>query len=311
MIVLFFLLFTTTASLVLYNNFHTVDEIGHHEHALWQTMNGKFFYRSFDNHNLFGLHAQPIMLILLPIYFLFPHTLIIIFVQNLGIAISALFIYRYCKEKMSKKESILLLLTYLLLPVFYYSNIRSFSPIGLVFPFIAGTIFFMKKENWNLFYVFFILTLMCKENTPLLLIPLGIYVFFRYDKRVGLKSILLSLAWMVISFKILIPLFQINPSTDYSFISSLYGHLGGSIPEILKTIISNPALPLTYGDITLKMSYFKVLFGSTLYLSLLNIEFLIITLPVLLQNLLSSSPYKYEYVSHYNFILTPLIFSLS
>ncbi len=308
LIILFFIFSLITAT-ILYYNFHTIYEIGHHEQAIWQTIHGRFFYRSFDRNNLFSLHNQPMLFILLPIYYLVPKTIIIILIQNLGICVSALFIYKFAKEKAGKKAGLVFLFLYLLFPAFYYSNIRSFSPIGLVFPFIAGSIFFMHKKRWKHFYIFFALTLICKENTSLLLIPLSIYIFFRYSKKAGLIAGCMGIFWLILSFKILFPI--MNFGEEYLFINNLYSHLGESPIEISKTLIKNPLLPFTYGNVAQKITYFKVLFGYTLLLSLINIEFLIITTPIFLQNLLSNSPYKFNFVSHYNFILIPIIFYAS
>ena len=75
--------------------------------------------------------------------------------------------------------------------------------------FLTLLLYFMliKKNFW--FFVFLIFSLLCKEHVGLLVMVLGIYIFFlRKDKKLGTTVFILGLVFFVVSVFVLIPYFR-------------------------------------------------------------------------------------------------------
>jgi len=303
-----FIFFTVIFSQVLYKNYHTIYEIGMLEQPIWNTVNGNFFYSVSGSGNLFGNHNHPILFFILPIYFFFPSTFTILILSNLTIVLGVIPIYKLAQKKLrSNKAGFVFALSYLLFPSFYYSNIRSFHPIMLVVPFLAYALYYLEKEDWKKLFIFLFLALITNETISLLVIMFGIYIFLKSNKKFGTLLVAFGVLWFLFSIKVVIPYF--SQEQNYRFIGGLYGHLGSTPGEIIKTITTNPIYAISYGSLEAKILYLKVLFRHNLFIALLNPEILILTIPVFLQNLFSSSPYKYDYVAHYTYPLIPILFT--
>ena len=302
-----FIFLTTLLAILLYKNFHTIYEISLLEQPIWNTIHGNFFYSVSGLGNLFANHNHPILFLLLPVYFLFQYTLTIIIIENIFIALGAFIIYKFAKEELNNKLlGIIFTGSYLLFPSFYYSNIRSFHPIMLIIPLFLLMFYFLFKKKWNLFFIFFALSLLVKEDIAITLFLLGIYIFFKYSKQKGLIVGSISLIWFLLSTQIIIPSF--GGSSEFV---GLYSHIGETPSEIIVNTLKDPIGVFSYGFIKQKITYLTVLFRHTMFTSLFNPSFILLTIPILLQNILNISPYKYNYFAHYTYPLIPIIFMAS
>ncbi|MBU2442607.1 MAG: DUF2079 domain-containing protein, partial [Nanoarchaeota archaeon] len=303
---LIFFIITISFSFVLYNNVHYIYEIGFIEQAEWNTLNGNFFSSVSNGGNHFARHNSPILFIFLPIYYLFENITIFIILTNLLIAISAVPIYLFAKEYLkSKKAGIVFMISYLLFPSFYYSNLRSFHPIMLSVSFLAFALYFLYKKNVKFFLISIILAMLTNETVSFIVFMIGIYTLIKYDKKLGLILMIIGITWFQLSTTVIMPHF--STETKYPFIKELYGHLGTDFKEIITTIITKPGYALSYGSLEGKIIYFRSLFQHTFFISLLAPEVLIIGIPVIIQNIFSASGYKYDILAHYSYPLIPLI----
>lgn len=307
---LLFLVTTTVLAIILYNNFHTIhDPIGLHEQELSQTIKGNFFQRPAEGRNLFQIHNSPGNSLFLPVYYIFSSIFTLIIIQNFCIILAGIILYKFTIKKCSRKTAIVFFISYILFPAFYYENIRNFSPIICAVFLVMGIMYFAFEEKWSWYFFFTIILLSLKENMSLIVFAIGVFVFFKFSKKNGVKTIFLSIVWLIISFGLIFSglLFE-----NYYQPQSLYSHLGTNGFEIMKTVITKPLYIFNYADSAqAKIYYLKIIFRHTAFISLIKPEVIAITVPILLQNLLSNSAYKFEFSSHYNFIVFPIIFIAS
>ncbi|MBC8495023.1 DUF2079 domain-containing protein [archaeon] len=307
-IMICFFLFWFISSMVLQHNFHTIYEIGYVEQALWNTNEGNFFYSISNSGNHFANHNSPILFLMLPFYYLFTSIFTIFFFCNVAIILGTIPIFKIAKEKLnSRTAGFIFAISYLMYPTFFYSNLRSFHPIMLSVPFIAFALYFMHKKDWTKTTIFLVIAMMTNETISLLVIMFGIFIFLKKKspKKVGMILVIIGILWFLISTKAIIPSF--SQGENYRFIGGLYGHLGSSASEIVSTIIVDPGYAFSYGSPDTKVEYLKILFKHNIFLSILSPEILFLTIPVFLQNLLSSSGYKYSYVAHYTYPIIPIL----
>ena len=306
-IAIFYILITSILAITLHHNFHiAADPIGLHMQELESSMEGNFFYRPIEGRNLFEIHNSPIHIFYLPAYFLFPSYFILILIQNIAIAIAGIFIYKIALMYLKEKEALIMYISFMLFPALIVTNIKNASPmITAILP-VTLMIYFLLKKNNLMLVIMSVVTLLFKENTPLMVIPIGIYTFFKLNKQTGLKIIVISALWLVISFSIVFPM---GEGQNEDMMGDLYGYLGDSSADKIKNIIFQPIKSLDYQDsLPLKITYAKEILIHTSFISLLSPGTLLMAAPIVAQNVYSTSSYKYDFRSHYNYILIPIIF---
>ena len=177
-------------------------------------------------------------------------------------------------------------------------------------PLMVFALYFFFKNKNGLFLLFTTLVLLTNETMSLVVLMFGIILLVNWKMKkvkLGLILIIIGILWFQISTSIIIPHFNNNNDNNYPYIKEIYGHLGSNVGEIVKTIITKPAYAFGYNGFGLKIIYLKELLQHNIFISLLAPEILLIGLPVILQNILSSSAYKYDVLAHYSFSLIPLI----
>ena len=163
-----------------------------------------------------------------------------------------------------------------------------------------------RRTVWLL--VFAILAMACKEEIPLVVVMLGLWTMvFQQRWRSGLALILIAVAWFALAFQ----MFHLFSPTGHPLLASRYGQLGNGPVQIVANIVRHP-----FGFIKLyvlssgRRTYLDTLLSPTLYLPLLAPWVLIMAVPSLAINLLSSNFQMYSGLFQYNAEIVPiLIFS--
>ena len=137
--------------------------------------------------NLFGDHTSFILLLFAPFYRLFPEPQGLLMLQTLAIAGAAIPIY-VLAQKFTRNTYIATALaaTFLLNPALEQGNMQQFHPEALQVLIIAVAIYAAIESRGALLFVMVVLSLMVKEDAALLIIPLGLWVLWRRDRKWGL-----------------------------------------------------------------------------------------------------------------------------
>ena len=290
------------------------------DNILYNTINGNGFFYVLPNHYDIGIntsythhfqgHNQPILFLFLPVYYIFQSIYTILLIQVAVIGLAAIPLYLIGKEIVGDKVAKIISISYLLYPIIIWNTIR-FHPISFAPLFIFSLIYFYKKEKFSLYVIFLLLSLSLKENVCLVLISLSL--FFVYDgvktkylaKDVSSKlryiitSFVLSIIWVYISLKIILP---------HSVSLGRYSHLGESFNEILLNIFSNPYLFVNEIFSLELLFYFLGLFLPVFFSPLFSISTFLFSTPILLQNILFNSPSMLCFYYQYQFNVIPFLF---
>ncbi|MBM3253377.1 MAG: DUF2079 domain-containing protein, partial [Candidatus Omnitrophica bacterium] len=132
--------------------------------VLWNSIHGKFLYYPFLEQIIFGAHLYLIILLILPIYALFPHPLTLLFLQTIFLALAAYPLYCLATLKLNKTLALLIGISYLLYPTLGSINLLEthFEIYAIFFLFFA--LYYFEKENFKKFLIFILLAISCKEN---------------------------------------------------------------------------------------------------------------------------------------------------
>lgn len=279
--------------------------------VLWNSLHGRLAYDPFLEQSVFGGHLALIIFLILPIFAIFQHPLTLLFLQSLFLGLGAYPLYLLAKTKINKTFALALGLSYLLYPSLGFINLfETHMEIFAIF-FIFFALYFFEKEKFYKFLIFLLLALSCKENISLPIFMLGIYALLRKrTKRWVLVPLILGPVWFLSALKLIIPYF--SKYTDLyqgGFMFNLYyQHLGSSLSDMIKNLISHPVYFAKFALTPPKIGYICRLFMSTGFVGFLSPSGLLMTVPIFMQNLLSLASNHFEIKYHYTAILIPFIF---
>lgn len=213
-----------------------------------------------------GAHAQPFLFILVPIYAIFPSVFTLIITQALALGLTALPIFKLSKEMVNKSSAYILVIVYLLYPTIMV-NTRFFHPITFLPLFVFTMIYSYYNERTMLFISSLLLSLSIKETTPVLLIPLGLWLLYdlyqgtvfepnRWKYIASISIVVMSAIWFIGAFTLFMPAFSEGPTHGLY----RYSYLGSSLSEIVITLLTDPTVAI------LKLMSLPILFYGIIML---------------------------------------------
>lgn len=211
------------------------------EQMIYNTLHERPLYIAFEGsgYSEFESHNSPILILLVPFAAVIPVPYVLYIFTVFSIAVSSIPIYFIAREKL-KNEFLALLLgtSYILLPTFVGKVYHSFHGINLVLPFLTFAFYYFIKERFYPFIVMFIIALTVKEDVSLTLFMFAIYALIKKrSMKWCLVPAILSITWLILSIKIIIPFF--SRSGSYAHISYL-SNIGGSFGEIIANTLFKP-----------------------------------------------------------------------
>lgn len=150
--------------------------------------------------NLMGDHASFLLVFLVPLYWVFPAAGTLFFVQSAMIGAGALPIYLYARKRLSSDwYGVAMAAVYLLHPAVSWTNMENFHPDAFLGVLLGFAIYAALERKWRMYAVFVVLSLLVKEDVSLVVVPLGVWVAIKRDRRIGLLTIFGSVAFMAVA----------------------------------------------------------------------------------------------------------------
>lgn len=304
-------------------------DLGVFDQAMWTTLHGWFLYSTAEFGTHFRMHFDPMLLLLLPIYAIYPSPLTLLVLQSLFLALGAIPVYLLAKyELKSSSSGLVFALLYLIYPPMQGVNWYDFHPECLIPVLLISAFYCLKREKFLMYFIFIGLALTCKEIISPIVIFMGLYGFWINRKKiinylrsnpkelltdrlviVSTLTIFLGIAWNILAGRVIA---MYNPFYGYyQYIWWAYLGLGFDFPSILLSIVTHPlyALWLMITPLSAKAWYLFVILGPLGFLSLLNPISLLISAPWLFASLLSPLANHYTPVGlQYPALLVPFVF---
>ncbi|NEP82338.1 MAG: DUF2079 domain-containing protein [Okeania sp. SIO3B3] len=292
-------------------------DLGNVDQALWNTAQGRFLHFTLmaPVHSRLALHVEPILLAFVPFYWVGlgrPELLLV--AQAVVVALGAYPVYRLAMSQYQLATEnpawiapyILLIfpLAYLLLPTLESAMLFDFHAVTLAPTFILWAFLALEQHQPRRFIVLILLTMACKEDMPLLVAMLGVYLLTQKRWRLAAVTLSLSIIWFVMAFFVIQPTFAGgNIQLDR------YAWLGDSPPEMLLTAVTQPQLVFDHVWHTADLpGYLFDLFFPVAFLALLSPLTLLPMLPNLVINLLSANPFTWRLEDfHYGVPFAPFL----
>ncbi|PIR06608.1 MAG: hypothetical protein COV55_03735 [Candidatus Komeilibacteria bacterium CG11_big_fil_rev_8_21_14_0_20_36_20] len=307
--VLVYILLFIFLSLKKYYNFdYSALDLAIFNQVFFNTLHGAWFDLTINLNNYLGDHFAPIIFLLLPFYWLKPSAEILLILQSVILGLSAWPLYLITKY--ITKDKIIALsigLVWLFNPFVHSLNIFEFHLLPLAVFFIFWSFYFYRKDNFKIFLLFFILSLLVREDTSLVL--LGFSALTWLDKKClkwKLTTLILPLTYFFLALKVI---GHFSASGDYKFLV-YYGWLGGyDLFSILISLLTHPVALfnhlLTIGNFTTIV----VILLPLLFLPLLRCKYLLLALLPFLQLILTGNGLNFTiYQTHYIALFLPALF---
>jgi uncharacterized membrane protein len=250
--------------------------------------------------NLLGDHFHPALIVLVPLYWLWPDASMLLIAQAALMAISIIPIARLAIRRLGVRAGIAIAVAYGLSWGIQGAIGFDFHEVALAVPLLAYAMTSLAEERWRSAALWTIPLLLVKEDMGLTVAAVGGYLLLRRQWRLGITLIAGGLAALALIVLVVIPHF--SPSGTYRYWGSVdQGGDQGLFRQLLD-------FPGSFIDHPSKFILLLCLLGMTAF-AVLRSPLVIIAAPVVLYRLASNNPLHWSVgFVHYNAILMPIVF---
>jgi uncharacterized membrane protein len=220
-----------------YLAFRAEGDFGIYIQQVWNFSNFDYYFLSDVGWLPFANHFSPIIFLLVPFYWIWEHPFTIIVVQNTVIALGAFPLYWMAHERLrSPVAGLAVAITYLMYPGNQYPSLGDFHESLLVGTLVLFGFYYLHKQLYRKAWLFILLVLMCKEDTPFIIFMFGVYAWIiQHQRKQGLAIIAFSVVWFIVSVWVIMPMSQGTTNWYVQFIPSETS-LDASFPSLIVTL---------------------------------------------------------------------------
>jgi uncharacterized membrane protein len=252
--------------------------------------------------NLMGDHTSFVLVLLVPIYWVAPSAGALFFVQSAAIGAGAIPIYLYGRSRLSSEwMGAVMAAVYLLHPAVSWTNMENFHPDAFLGVFVAFAIYGALERKWRLYTVFVVLALLVKEDVSLVVVPLGMWVAIKRDRRIGLLTIGGSVAFMVVAMFVIMRSLIGVPTRNGWRIPF------GGVSGFVETAVRNPTQVADHFRSEGRPWYLWQMTAPLGYVFLRRPSVAAISALVLFTNVLSTYWYQFHVQYHYSMVAVPAL----
>ncbi|MER6049774.1 DUF2079 domain-containing protein [Streptomyces sp. NPDC001793] len=242
--------------------------------------------------NILGDHFSPVLVLLAPLYRLFPSPLTLLIAQAALFALSAIPVTRAAARHLGRRRGLALGLAYGLSWGIQRAVDFDFHEIAFAVPLIAFALEAALRGRWNTAACWAAPLVLVKEDLGVTAAAIGVLSLLR-TRRPGplpLALVALGVTATAVTLGLVIPAF--NGSGSYDYWSKLGGHGAAA-----------PAIPV---DVALRTLLWTLL--PTTGLLALRSPLLLVAVPTLGWRFLSHEPHYWGTDWHYSAVLMPVVF---
>lgn len=277
-------------------------DVGLYDQGVWLLSRGEAPFVTLMGRNLLGDHASLILFFVVPFFWFVPGTATLLVIQACVIAAGAIPTYLFTRRVLgSGAMGCAAAFLWLANPAVNGTGMENFHPDSFLGLFIPLALYAAFAEKWRLFVVAVVLAVLVKEDVLLVMVPLGIYVAWKFDRRRGLFAAGLSVVATVLGMFVLMRSLIGVPTRNEWRIP--FGGVRGFITETF----TNPMAVMRHifsGDRPLYLFQMTAPFAG---LFLLSPWMTLVSVPVVLSNIVSTFWYQQSIQYHYSLVAVPAL----
>jgi len=294
------------------------EDLGIMDQAIWNLIRGSMFHQTICNSltdtncyglngiNRFAIHFEPILFPISLLYFIWPSPKALMILQVVIVASGAFPAFWLARLRLRNVwAGVPFALLYLFDPTQQFEVNFDFHAVTLTTALLLFALYFLYVRKTFWFFVFIILCLACKEEIAGVVALLGLWVLILQGRwHVGLGVVALAFCWTGIGLLVI----HYSSPIGYSLLASRYAYLGTGPVQIALNILTHPVSIIK--DHVLEpyhMLYLRKLLAPMGYLPLLAPWVLVLALPTLALNMLSSETNMISGSYQYNAEIIPIL----
>lgn len=278
--------FVTLTRLVLarHNNFFTFDyDLGIFDQTIWLLSRGASFI-TVRGLEVFGHHANFGFLLLVPFYWLGAGPNFLDMLMVAAVSLGVVPIYRYGLQLLGNSwHALVPALAYLahfttnwIINETFHPEVLAIAPLLLAY--VAST-----RQDWRSYTIWLLLAGIWKEDISLAILMIGIIVWIKGHRRIGLITSSAALLYFLLVTQVMIPIL----SNGATFYDGFFGELGSGAFEVIFNAIRHPSLVIDALTAHNAFGYLRDLLLPFAFVPLVAPTALLIGLPQFLINMLS------------------------
>lgn len=314
-------------------------DLGQIHQAVWNSSRGRFVEMTDNGFIATRMtdHVEPILAIISPALWLWPHAETLLVIQALAVALGAWPLYGLTLllldrtlaptarariweleplRRLTEPLALAVVAAYLLTPQLQSALLTEFHAVPLAVPLILWALWAVEARRAQQFAVAVILLALVKEETALLAAGMALWAVWRAwisrwsaDPvqgvwRVTVGGLLLAamaVVWFFVATFVIVPAHAVEVyGVAESYYFRRYGALGDSPLDIVRSFFTQPGLVWSIATEPARVDYLRGLLWPSGGLALLAPEVILLGLPLLLANLLSAYPAQYYGDFHYS-----------
>lgn len=253
-----------------------VYDLGIYDSIFWHSIHGEPLASDFvRGGNHVSGHVDPILVLLSPLYLLYPRAEGILVLQAAWVAAGTIPVWLLARRTLGSWHALGFVLVYLLLPTVHGRTLYHFHSLTLAGPLLLWCFACLELGWTKRYWVGLALLLLTREDMSLLGILLGAFAILgKGRKRLGLVTIVASVVYLAFVKLVVMPspsLLAANSSDSYGF-AYYYEDM---IPQkrlgtmgMLLTLITNPIFVVQHVLTEPKLRFFALVFLPFLLLPL-------------------------------------------
>ncbi|MCG8351060.1 MAG: DUF2079 domain-containing protein [Chloroflexales bacterium] len=297
---------------------------------IWGSLQGKFLLVSRYNFTdtFMGLDVAFGFLPAIPFYAIVPSAYTLVVVQILFITSAAIPVYLIAHDRFGAPwAGIAWATVYLIYPTTQFMAMAGpFQPRVPALVCFFWVFYCLERRRLAPYLALLFVAMTARTDAALVVIAFGMYAALRrYDWRWSALPLVVALIYFYAAITYITPLFYndtfqpqrvstpFDLNRDYNDMwpcgvspqACYYLHLGGSLPEIAKNILTHPVEVIAFVFQPEKVWYLFLMFGALLFLPLSAPRELLLPAPIFAINLLSNRVYQYVITEQYQILVIP------
>jgi uncharacterized membrane protein len=280
-------------------------DVGLYDQGVWLLSRGEAPFVTLMGRNLLGDHASLILFFVVPFYWIVPGTATLLVIQAFVVAAGAIPTFLFARRVLhSGAMGMAAAFLWLANPAVNGSGMENFHPDTFLGLFIPLALYAAHASKWRLFAVAVVLAVMVKEDVLLVMVPLGIYVAWKYDRKKGLLAAALSIVVTILGMFVMMRSLIGVPTRNEWRIPF------GGVSGFIKETFTNPVAVVKHifsGDRPLYLYQMSAPLAGLFFLAP---GMTLVAIPVILSNVVSTFWYQQSIQYHYSIVAVgPLVFA--
>lgn len=231
-------------------------DMGVYINTLWNSAHGNLMKCDIirGGYHIFA-HFDPILLLLSPLMYVYPHGETVLFLQTAWLAAGVVPLYLIVRHHLRQNwMAIVICFAYLLYPTIHCMAMYEFHSIVLAGALILWAYYFIETRRLTAYFVTLVLLLLNREDLALIMFFFGFYLF--YGEKLLRTGVVTMLVCVVYYFLVKILIMAAGESYSYDYYFHRIRMSGRSLVEsVWITLLTNPVYLLRQALMEHKLVY--------------------------------------------------------